>query len=257
MTVSLEYYLYFISSKIAGTTFFNQPFEILMLVILLIAAAFLVGIIYELYKNYKRTESTETLLFLIGMISLIPANVLLVLMGLCYSVYGLFELGKLIIILTQIPAQFTYLCVNLFAIRMTFPKKYKIVLIILVSLSVLLIGTVTWATLQGTPYFHYNFGVVYSTEIQIIRFICLIPIAVIPISVFYYYAVKIREENRARSNRSLWLGTGILFFCVIIILTSVATIFRLSQILYVPSAIILYVCFSMPEWFKTRIGWTD
>ncbi|MFX1450797.1 MAG: hypothetical protein ACFFCM_08145, partial [Promethearchaeota archaeon] len=179
------------------------------------------------------------------------------LMGLCYSVYGLFELGKLMIILTQIPAQFTYLCVNLFAIRMTFPKKYKIVLIILIILSVLMMGTVTWAVFQGYPYFQYNFGIMFSLEVQIIRFICLVPIAVIPISVFYYYAAKIRDENRAQSNLSIWLGTGILCFCIIIILTSVATIFRLFQILYVPSAIIFYICFSMPDWFKRRIGWTE
>jgi hypothetical protein len=84
-----------------------------------------------------------------------------------------------------------------------------------------------------------------------------VPVAVIPISVFYYYAVKIREENRPSSNRSLWLGTGIFCFALAILMLSVASVTRIFLVLYIPSSIIFYVCFSMPEWFKRRIGWTE
>ncbi len=258
MPVTWEYYFQFVSNKLFGLSIFEQPFELILLGALLIALVFLLGIIYELYKDYKKTKTIETLLFLLGMITLIPANIFGIVYSLCYSTFGLPELAEFLIIFNLFPMQFTYLCVNLFAIRMTFPKRYKIILVILLILSVILIGTMTWAILNGSPYFSIvNFAPVYSLDIQIIRFICLIPVAVIPISVFYYYATKVREENRATSNRSIWLGTGILCFALAVIVTSVATEFRMFQMLYVPAAIIFYVCFSMPEWFKRRIGWTE
>ena len=192
------------------------------------------------------------------MITLIPATIFGIISSLCYSTFGLPEISEIIVILTLFPMQFTYLTVNLFAISMTFPKRYKLILVILLILSVILIGTVIWAVISGPPFFNViNLSQVYSLNIQIIRFICLIPVAVIPISVFYYYAAKVREENRPTSNRSIWLGTGILSFALAVIVTSVTEVFRVFQVLYVPAAIIFYVCFSMPDWFKRRIGWTE
>ncbi len=258
MAVSWEYSLQYMSNMIVGSSLSSQLFELFMLSISLTAGILVAGIIYRLYKNYKKRESVETLLFLLGMISLIPANVLLTLQSLCYSTFGLPGLGELLTIITLFPAQFTYLCVNLFAIRMTFPKRYKIVLAILLVISAIYIGTQSWAVIQGPPYSNVlNFVTVYSFEIQVVRFLSVGTTAVIPIGVFYYFAVKIREENRPQSNLSIWLGTGILFFAIPVLITSVTAEFRIIQVLYIVSAIIYYICFSMPDWFKRRIGWPD
>ncbi|NVM04006.1 MAG: hypothetical protein HWN67_16865 [Candidatus Helarchaeota archaeon] len=257
MPISWEYGFQYTLNRFSGRSLFDQPIDLILLGALLVAFVFLIGIIRALYKDYKKTETVETLLFLLGMITLIPANIFGIVTNLCYSTLGMPEIAEIITIINLFPMQFTYLCVNLFAIRMTFPKRYKLILVILLILSVIMIGTVTWAITKGPPYFNViNFAQVYSLNIQIIRFICLIPVAVIPISVFYYYATKVREENRATSNRSIWLGTGILSFAIAVIIPTVAVELRVFQALYVPAAIIFYVCFSMPDWFKRRIGWT-
>ncbi|MFX0138359.1 MAG: hypothetical protein ACFFDN_32255, partial [Candidatus Hodarchaeota archaeon] len=233
MAVSWEYVFQYMSNMIFGSSLFSQAYELFMLSISLTTGILVVGIIYKLYKNYKQTESVETLLFLLGMISLIPANVFLTLQGVCYSTFGLPGLGELLTIITLFPAQFTYLCVNLFAIRMTFPKRYKIVLAILLVISVILIGTESWAVIQGPPYSTVrNFTTVYSFEIQIVRFLSLGATAVIPIGVFYYFAAKIREENRPQSNLSVWLGTGILFFAIPVLIISITPEFGIIQVLY-------------------------
>ncbi len=258
MAVSWIYYIEYISTTLFGVDIYRQPMQVFLLLILLIAGCFLIGIIYELNKDYKKRQSTETLLFLIGLIFLIPVIILGIISGLCYSVLGLPDLGILLTIIGMFPVQITYLCVNLFAIRMTFPKRYKVILVILVLLSVITVGSQLWAIDQGPPHFDIiNFGIIYSLEVQIVRFTALILAAVFPISVFYYYAAKIREENKPRSNLSLWLGTGILCFVLAFQIPTIAPIFRIIQAFYLPAAIIFYVCFSMPEWFKKRIGWVD
>ncbi|MFX1450796.1 MAG: hypothetical protein ACFFCM_08140 [Promethearchaeota archaeon] len=258
MAVSWIYYFQYASATLFGADISRQPLQVIILVSLLIAGAFLIGIIYELNKNYKKSESIESLLFLIGMITLIPALIFGIVSGLCYSLLGLPDLGIMLQIIGMFPIQFTYMCVNLFAIRMTFPKRYKLVLVILLLLSAGTIGAQLWAIAQGPPHFDIiNFGVIYSPEVQIVRFTTLIIIAAIPISVFYYYAAKVREENRPRSNLSIWLGTGILCFVIAFQITTIITLFRIMQLFYIPASIIFYVCFAMPEWFKNRIGWTE
>ena len=258
MPINWEYYIQFTANQVFGRSILAQPLELFMLMVFLVAFVFLIGIISALYKNYKKRESVETLLFLIGMITLIPSNIFAILGNLCFSTLGLPEFGILITMIALFPSQCTYLCVNIFAIRVTFPKRFKLILVILLILSVINISTLTWAILQGPPYVNIvNFATVYSLDIQIIRFFCIVPFAVIPISVFYYYAAKIRDENRPSSNRSIWLGTGILFFALAVLFASISSELRLFQTCYVPAAIIFNVCFSMPDWFKSRIGWTE
>lgn len=258
MAVSWEYYVQIALNSIFGPSTSFQLLSLISLIIFIIAGAFSIGIINELYKNYKQRATVETLLFLIGIITLIPSNIFLVLVNLFYWILVLPEIAEICILITLLLTQVTVLCIDLFAIRMTFPKRYKIVLFVLLLLAVINITTQYWATLQGPPYLiFYEYTTIYSIDIQIIRFITLVPVAVIPISVFYYYAVKIREENRAKSNRSLWLGTGILFFAFALLMLSIASVTRIFVILFIPSAIIFYLCFSMPEWFKRRIGWTE
>ena len=258
MIVNWEYYFEFMMNNLMGQSIFNQPLELFLTVIYAPLAILLFGIIYELYKNYKETEAVETLLFLLGMIVLFPSTVGGLINRLCFATFGSPELGLVISLLLQFPMQFTYLAVNIFAIRVTFPKQYRIALVILLILSVILIGTVTWAILQGPPMAKItNFIVVYSLEIQIVRFATLVPVAVIPTGVFFYYAGKNWEENRPKSARAAWLGLAILSFAIGVLFTSVSAEFRLFIIAYLPAAIIFYVCFAMPDWFKRRIGWPE
>ncbi|MFX0142429.1 MAG: hypothetical protein ACFFDN_52800 [Candidatus Hodarchaeota archaeon] len=258
MAVDWYYSLQFYFNQISGTSILSNPFELMTLFSLLISGIFLIGIIHALYTNYKKNKLIETLFFLLGMICLIIAAVFAILVRFSLANWGLLGLGIFFSIITNIFALICILLVNLFSIRVTFPTKYKIVLIILLVISAILVYTGLWAAIQGPPYTMVrDFLVFFSFEIMIIRFLGLVVFAIIPISLFFYYATKVREEQRAHSNRSIWLGLGIVCFSISILVASVFPKLTYIQLLYVPAAIIFYVCFSMPDWFKNKIGWGE
>ncbi|NVM03758.1 MAG: hypothetical protein HWN67_15620 [Candidatus Helarchaeota archaeon] len=255
MAVDWQYSLQFYFSQIFSS---SSPFDLITLVSLSVSGIFLIGIIHALYTNYKKNKLIETLFFLLGMMCLIIAAVFAILVRFSLANWGLLGLGIFFTIITNMFALICILLVNLFSIRVTFPTRYKIVLVILLVISAILIYTGLWAALQGPPYtMVIDFIVFFSLEIMLIRFFGLLPFSIIPISLFFYYAKKVREEKRAHSNRSIWLGLGILCFSIAVLVGSANPRFQVIQVLYVPAAIIFYVCFSMPDWFKRRIGWAD
>ncbi|NVM03759.1 MAG: hypothetical protein HWN67_15625 [Candidatus Helarchaeota archaeon] len=255
MAVDWQYSLQFYFSQIFSS---SGPFDLITLVSLSVSGIFLIGIIHALYLNYKKNKLVETLFFLVGMICLIIGAVSAILVRFCYENWGLRGLGDLLSIIMSIIILICIVLVNLFSIRVTFPRRYKILLAILLVLSTFMVFTGVWATVQGPPHSRViDFGLVFSLEFMLIRFFGLVPFSVIPISLFFYYAKKVREEQRAHSNRSIWLGLGILCFATTILVATANPTFQVIQVLYVPAAIIFYVCFSMPNWFKRKIGWID
>jgi len=255
MGVDWFYSLQFYSNQLFSHSILSNPVELITLVSLIISGIFLTGIIRALYTNYKENKLLETLFFLLGMICLIIAAVLAILVNFAYTTWGLPGLGTIVSIIMNIVVLVCILLVNLFSIRVTFPKRYKFLLAILLVLSAILVYTGVWATVQGPPLSRViDFGLVFSLEFMLIRFFGLVVFSVIPISLFFYYAKKVREEKRAHSNRSIWLGLGILCFSIAILVASVNPSLQVIQIFYVPAAIIFYVSFSMPDWYKRRIG---
>ncbi len=256
MAVSWDYYFQFYTNQIFGRFFYVQPLEILVIIFAFIGLLFLIGIMRALYRNYKKSNAIETLLFLISMIAFLVGGVLGGIERFCYSTWGLPQLGDLIRITVIFPVYFSFISVNIFALKTTFPEKFKIILPFLLILTIVSAGTVIWAELQGPPYARIiNFAVAYSLEINLIRLITLSPLAVIPTTLFFYYAIKNRIEDKPKSNLSFWLGMGFLFFTVGSALTSAGTEF--FGLLFILSAAIFYVCFKMPGWFKKCIGWPE
>ncbi|MFX0137813.1 MAG: hypothetical protein ACFFDN_29500 [Candidatus Hodarchaeota archaeon] len=256
MAIDWFYSVQFYFNKIFGTSF--NPVQLITLVVISISGIFLIGIIHALYTNYKKNKLIETLLFLLGMISLIIAAVFGMLVSFTYRDWGLRGLGDLFTIFMNFSILSCILLVNLFSIRVTFPKRYKIVLAILLILSAILVYTGLWAAFQGAPYVRViDFVVVFSLEFMLIRIFGLLPFSIIPIALFFYYAKKVRKEQRAHSNRSIWLGLGIICFSTTVTVANVIPRFQFIQVLLVPAAIIFYVCFSMPDWFRRRIGWVE
>ena len=102
----------------------------------------------------------------------------------------------------------------------------------------------------------------YPLIIQLIIYITAIPSAIFPPAVFFYFAKKIREENKPQSSFSVLFGIGLVCiafgyifgFFVFIPLVILPVI---TRGLYLSFIIIMYVCFSMPDWFKRRINWPD
>ena len=118
--------------------------------------------------------------------------------------------------------------------------------------------TLTWAIIQGPPYVNViNFEVLYSLDIIIIRLPCIISILALPAAVFFYFAIRIRNDDKPKSIISFWLGMGIVFFAIAFIVSPIVFEFRFFQVFILPAPIIFYLCFSIPDWFKRKIGWPD
>ncbi len=255
MAIDWQYSLQFYFNQIIS---YSDPFSMLTLVSLIVSGIFLIGIIHALYQSYKKNELIETLFFLIAMFFLIIGAVSAIVLRFIYENLGLKGLGDILSILMSVSILICVTLVNLFSIRVTFPKRYKFFLGILLVLFGILVYTGFWATLEGPPHSQVvDFGLVFSPVITLIRVIGLVSFSIIPISLFFYHAKKVREEQRSHSNLSIWLGLGILCFSIAIVVATAYPRFQLIQVMYVPAAIIFYICFSMPDWFKRKIGWTD
>ncbi|MHA1378358.1 MAG: hypothetical protein ACTSRG_08240 [Candidatus Helarchaeota archaeon] len=107
-----------------------------------------------------------------------------------------------------------------------------------------------------------NFEIEYNyLWINILIYCTAIPIQLITPITFFIFTKRTRGENRGVSNRSLWLGLGTLCYAIgytieiaRFFLTTLSNPFR--SFLTV-ATIILYIYFTIPEWFRNKIGWQD
>ncbi|MFX1449705.1 MAG: hypothetical protein ACFFCM_02610 [Promethearchaeota archaeon] len=241
-----------------GRSIFSDPFEFILLGIWIVGGIFLAGLIWELYQNYKRTESFESLLFIIGLLLILTSLILFNLAKFSYASLGSPGLGDFFTIITQFPVIVGALSINIFAVRTTFPKRSKIVFSFLLIPATIFLVTLTWATIQGPPYSSViNFEVIYSLDIIIIRLPCIISILMLPAAVFFYFAIRIRNDDKPKSTISFWLGMGIVFFAIAFVVSPIVVELKFFQVFILPAPIIFYICFSMPDWFKRKIGWPD
>ncbi len=258
-----QYTFDFISNQFAGLGSFLEPMNLIFTFVYLLAGVFLIALLFRLYKNYKQTESVEILLFFLGLLLLLISNIIFIFRRLTYASLGLWGLGDLLTIILQFPSELGVLLINSFAIRATFPKRSKIVFSSVLTIIVIKWIVESWAIMIGPPLYDViNFDIVYSLEYSLIRLIFLLPIYIIPPGVFFYSSKVIREESKPKSTRAMWLGIGMLCFAVPFLTVPIAVIiigyvFRIVEILVVFAPIIFYICFTMPDWFKRRIGWTS
>ncbi|MHA1300675.1 MAG: hypothetical protein ACTSO9_14755 [Candidatus Helarchaeota archaeon] len=249
-------------NEILGISIFNEPWELIGLGILLIAGIFVIILMRTLYLNYKETGAVQTLYFLIAAFFLIIAIITLSIEKLSYSSLGLPQLGDFMAIIALIPSGLAIVCAAAFAFYATFPNHVKSLSSFVIILVFIYIGVLGSAILQGPPAAEVvNFEVKYSIEITFVVYGTLIPILAIGPIVFFYFANRIKEENRPAYIRSSWMGMGLLFFGIGYI-NEVAPLFPTEfsipmRIFYVLCAITLYVSIGMPEWFKNKIGWKE
>ena len=97
-----------------------------------------------------------------------------------------------------------------------------------------------------------------------VRFACLIPLGLMSPIMFFYFSVQSASLNKANAMRSFWMGVALSAFFMGYILEVMAIASPIVDILLIIArclmlfaALLLYICFSMPDWFKTRIGWTE
>lgn len=191
-----QYTFDYIINQFAGMSTFFQPMNLLFFIIYIFAGIFLIALLIQLYKNYKETNSTDILLFLLGLLLLLISNVIFIFRRFAYESIGAWELGDALTIILQFPSDLGVLFINIFATRVTFPKRDKIVFS-----TVFVIIIIKWifeslAIIQGPPSYNViNLDIVYSFEYAILRLLFLLPIYSIPPTVFFYYSIKIRKRK--------------------------------------------------------------
>jgi len=211
----------------------------------------------QILKKYNENKNNTSLIFGLNFIftacalGLIAANRVLLnvlpdpLLGIIFH-NGAIIFSLIIVVLLDI-----------FAFLMTYPD-YVNRLSILVSivmgvlLVILLINQPTLAPVGNE--------LIYSDTVIIIVLACLLPPILIPITVFFYFSVKVKDTSKPKSTRSTWMGIASIIIAISYLLELAGGIGIFTLIVrlgFLAYGIIMYVCFMMPDWFKNRIGWVE
>jgi len=216
----------------------------------------------HLYKNYRETKRAPTLYFLLCYIFFLIAGSLLIIEKLSFSTLGLPDLGVLMGIVALINVAIALVCGLRFVFLSTYPRHVNILNFLGAIVLAICFGTLIYAIITGPPNAHIqNYELIYSPIINFVVYITIVPLISIGTMPFYIYAFRMRNDDRPNFNRTFWLGTGVLIF-LLGILAEIGPFF--PSILSIPlriamllGTIIMYICFTMPQWFKDRIGWKD
>ncbi|MFX1451134.1 MAG: hypothetical protein ACFFCM_09855 [Promethearchaeota archaeon] len=236
--------------------------EIIGYGILLLTVIFGIMSAIKLFQNYMETKRIPTFYFFLTYIFFIIGGILLTVEKMCFSTFGLPDLGALMAMIAIGCNGIAFVCGIRFIILSTYPERSKITTLFTAILSIIFVGVIYYAIITGPPITNIeNFELVYIPIINIIIYATLIPLLLIMCLIFYKYSFELRNIDKANSNRTLWLATGILIF-LLGLLAEYGPIF--PTILSVPFRIflltgtfIMYIAFFMPQWFKERIGWKD
>ncbi|MFX1449430.1 MAG: hypothetical protein ACFFCM_01225 [Promethearchaeota archaeon] len=213
--------------------------------------------IVTLFKKYRQTNEQSTLSWALSLLFIEFALVFLTIENINYTILGQPDFGRFFSVLAISCIIIVVINLDNFALGVTYPThKNKLVLIVAI-LGVISIILILIANILGSPYADVRgFVLVYDPIITYFILAYVVPNFFVGPSIFFYFASKIREENRPKSNLSLWMGTGLTCFGLGYVLTFIP-ILAISLSFFLATTIIMYICFSLPEWFKNRIGWTS
>ncbi|MHA1378357.1 MAG: hypothetical protein ACTSRG_08235 [Candidatus Helarchaeota archaeon] len=259
---TIFYDLEFLGNTIAGYSVLKNPWELIGLGIILVAMIIVAFLAQQMFKNYKETKMIATLYWALAFFFLLVAVVFLIIEKVSYSTLGNADLGDLMAILALITSGAAIVFFDIFSFHTTYPERVKVLTSFVSILATIYVGSLVYAIISGYPLADVKaYELVYNPFIDIIVYCTLLPIILIAPIIFFYYASRMREESPPNSKRSNWIGTGLLFFAIGYI-AEVApflpTEFSIPfRIFFVLAGYTLWVCFSMPDWFKNRIGWTE
>ena len=252
------------------------PFDIIGLIIILFITIFVSLNIRILRGKYKQNKNVSTLYMAMAFISFIGAIITLLLekigLAVIETLPSIEIFARTNAVLALISSGIAIIFINLFAFQNTFSNKKKILGAVIAFFTLIYVGTLAIANfngfLSGGTFLSSIAGgeIVYDLIISMIAFPCLIPISISAPAVFFYFAFTIRSTNKPNSTRSLWMGIAVLLFFVgytLEVTPLIAPYFILgslsvmARVLMFSAAIIFYICFLMPQWFKNRIGWIE
>ena len=260
MVVVWEYYINLLSN--AGRSTFQDPMQIFNLIILGVGGIIGIFNLHAIFASYRETKALETLSFFLSGVFLFAALIGLSMGRLSLTSWGLPNLADSLSIIAFIFSGIAIVCASIFVYQFTFPQHLVKLVSIVGIITTFSMGILIWAVIQGPPYCNLiNLERVYSPEIILVIFCFYVPIINIAPLVFFYYASKVRDENRAVSNRSFWMGLGLICFAIGYI-NEITSVFPVVvkiplRTFYIAFTFIIYLCFKMPDWFKRSIGWHD
>lgn len=259
---SIWYGIEFSWNKLLGYSILKNPMELIGFGIIIIVIGLIIFILNYLIKSYKETKMGTTLLWILGFSFLLVGIIFLILDKFSYSTLGNAPFGDLMAILAIITSGIGIVFFDVFAFHITYPEREKILTLLFSILAAIYIVTLCSAIIAGPPTADVvNYELVYIPIVNIIVYITLLPIMLIAPGILIYYYSRMRNKNRPNALRAFWMGIGLLAFAIEYI-AEAAPFFppRLAipmRVLFVIAGAILYICLSMPDWFKDRIGWTD
>ena len=249
--------------------------DIIGLLIIIVTMVVIILNVKVLLNSYKETKNISTLYFAFVFIFFIGAIVFLLVEKVTLTLHDtngtilMAILGGWSAILALIFSGCSIVTINLFAFHNTFPERKKILVPIIGILATIYVFLLCYSIFtsmhMGGVLAEIVLGeITYNNYISMWSFLALIPCAISGPVVFFYFSGMTRETNAPNSKRSFWMGFAITLFFIGYVIEVVPIQHPIIAYLSIPgrlcfllAAYILNVCFSMPEWFKNRIGWTE
>ncbi len=176
----------------------------------MIAIIINIFVAYKSFKSYGDTKLTQTLLFGITATFIAIAMILLLGEKVFLSVIINPDLGLLFGGIAIVFSGCAVVSIDSFSFNMVFPKRF----LIMTLLAALYMASYV-------IYWIFDEKAVIGEEITfpngitpIIGYFVTIPLLIIPMLVFFYYAIKVHEESPVGSKRSTILGLGVLVFTI-------------------------------------------
>lgn len=261
MQINFEYGFFFTLNKITGFSIFTDPLNLFQLLILLAAMIFGIYVLYVIWKEYKRTNSTNSLIFYVAGVIMLISGIGITTAKLCYATFGWPEIGRIFVGVSWGIAISGMIFYNIFAFRSIFPKRIKVSTLIIIAVSFLCILVLNYAIYTGQPLVYtdpIDFEDRFSPIILLVIYCTFIPVSLLPPLVFSYYTIKVRNEDRAKSNLAIFFVIGLLCIALgvineigLIYIFLLEVIFRFFILAY---PIVFYFIFAMPDWFREKIG---
>ena len=247
-------------------------------IFMMVTGIFSLLALLKLIKSYRLKKSRAILIFILAFIFALTGSIILaavstwvtVLSSQGFQATPITELIGRVGLLSGIALSILGLIfVNIFSFENTFPEKIKI-LTLIVSIS----GTIFLIILifaHVNQMFGGNLVVIsgtsplYDINIVLLGYVSIFPSTISTPSVFLYFGYKIRSTDIGKANRSYILGTCFLLLNLGFVFGTLTfgneflfiIMSFISSIIVCLSSILIYLCISLPEWFKIAIKMTD
>ncbi|MHA1309366.1 MAG: hypothetical protein ACTSQO_00435 [Candidatus Helarchaeota archaeon] len=233
-----------------------QIIGIIELIISSIVSFILVIIAYKKYRQKKVSGTLiYTLIFIfIGLALLSTAADRILLNPDISTMLGSTFLGLIFHNIAVILSLVVLALLDSFAFEMTYPRHVKKLSIVIA----IIMGVLAGIILINQPNIDPSGEIIYSNTLTLIILPFLLPVILLPIIIFIYYAISVRKYDLPKSKRAAIMSIGNIIVAISYIfeLTGIVgfitIIVRLGFVIYV---ILMYITFVMPNWFKNLIKW--